>query len=357
MMETEVARTDAPDLFEAAVYRAATLLENGEVVALPTETVYGLAADALQPAAVLKIFEAKERPFFDPLIVHLPAIEWLERVAQIPAESRALIQMLVDKFWPGPLTLVVPRREIIPDIITAGLPTVAVRMSANPLFRAVATRLNKPLAAPSANRFGRISPTTAEHVLAELEGRIPLVVDGGATPHGIESTIIRIDGADMRLLRSGPVAPDALAEVWKTSCDERAETPGEAQVAAFFERLGVSFGEMLRGEENVAVEAPGQLASHYAPRTPLRLLTRGEHFRLEDERVGSLAFTTPCSAGKFAAEEILSPSGDLREAAATLFAKLRRLDEAGLDVIFAEPVPEHGLGIAIMDRLRRAAHG
>lgn len=353
--------TNTPAELAAAVESAARMLADGQPVALPTETVYGLAADALRPEAVIKIFEAKERPFFDPLIVHLPSREWLDRVTRIPVESRELVDALTAKFWPGPLTLVLPRREIVPDLVTAGLETVAVRMSAHPVFRAVIERFGQPLAAPSANRFGRISPTAAAHVQSELAGRIPLIVDGGATEHGVESTIIKIDGAEMRLLRAGPVTAEALAEIFYNLTVGRGHEPSEADVVAFHARLGVSFPAMLRGERNVHIEAPGQLASHYAPRTPLLLLPRGGHFRIKRKegvapaRIGSLAFRGPSRAGEFVCEEILSPTGDLREAAATLFAKMRRLDEAGLDHIFAESVPEHGLGIAIMDRLRKAA--
>src|SRR5262249_14614288 len=168
---------------------AVELLRKGGIVALPTETVYGLAADALNPIAVAKIFEAKERPRFDPLIVHLPSEEWLEKIADLPAYDQKLISELADKFWPGPFTIVLPRLGIVPEIVTAGLDTVAIRISAHPVFAEIIDAFAKPLAAPSANRFGRVSPTTAQHVLDELEGRIPLIVDAGATQHGIESTI------------------------------------------------------------------------------------------------------------------------------------------------------------------------
>ena len=328
-MDTALAGTETPEKFEAAVARATQFLAHGEVVALPTETVYGLAADATRPDAVVKIFEAKERPFFDPLIVHLPDRDWLEKVAAIPATSRATVDALIEKFWPGPLTLVLPRRALVPDLVTAGLETVAVRMSAHPVFRAVLERFGKPLAAPSANRFGRISPTAADHVLAELGGRIPLVVDGGATAHGIESTIVKIDGDRLQILRSGPVTKE--------------------QFSIF------NFQFSIAGAARV--EAPGQLPSHYAPRTRLRVAQTSslcaETQTGSLRHTGLLAFHT-ASAG-FDAVEVLSPTGDLREAAATLFAKLRRLDEAGLDLIVAESVPEHGLGVAIMDRLRKAA--
>jgi L-threonylcarbamoyladenylate synthase len=350
-METELLAA-AP----AAIAHAADLLSRGEVVALPTETVYGLAADATRADAVAKIFEAKERPFFDPLIVHLPELSWLDRVAEVPRDDAALVEELIEQFWPGPLTLVLPRRAIVPDIVTAGLPTVAVRMSAHPVFRAVVERFGKPLAAPSANRFGRISPTAAAHVMAELGGRIPLIVDGGPAEHGVESTILAIEGGEMRTLRAGPVTPEDVAAVWKVVCEARGAIPTEAEVVAFFERLGVSLPAMLRIDEEVRVQAPGQLKSHYAPRTRLMILPRGAHARWPaGARVGCLAWREPLADGPFAATEILSPAGDLREAAATLFAKMRRLDESSLDLIIAEPVPEHGLGIAIMERLRKAA--
>lgn len=316
------------------IARACDLLAAGEPVALPTETVYGLAADALRPDAILKIFEAKKRPFFDPLIVHLPDIDWLARITEIPPESHALVDALIAKFWPGPLTLVLPRRDIIPDIVTAGLDTVAVRMSAHPVFRSVIERFAKPLAAPSANRFGRISPTTADHVRIELSARIPLIVDGGATTHGIESTIVAVEGASLRILRAGPVTPDDLE--------------GFAAIVS------------PAAKPTERPEAPGQLKSHYAPRTPLILQTENPHGSSEiglgpAPKAGLLAWRFAPPQHDFTAIEILSPTGDLREAAATLFTKMRRLDEAGLDVIFAEPVPETGLGIAIMDRLRRAS--
>ena len=331
-MKTRLLPTDTPVAFDAAVIEAVACLRAGDPVALPTETVYGLAANALRPEAVLKIFEAKERPFFDPLICHLPDRDWLERMTAIPEESGALVETLISSFWPGPLTLVLPRRDIVPDIVTAGLPTVAVRMSAHPVFRAVCAAFGSPLAAPSANRFGRISPTAAEHVRTELNGRIPLILDGGPTEHGLESTIVKVEGGGVHLLRAGPITEEQLLD------------------HSMFVMHPVSVERP---------DAPGQLKSHYAPHTTLRLFEVGTHFRAfadgPQQKIGCLAFSSPSPRGEFIAEEILSPTGDLREAAATLFAKLRRLDEAGLDLIVAEPVPEHGLGIAIMDRLRKAA--
>ena len=324
-MNTELLPTNSPAELAHAVARAVDLLNVGEPVALPTETVYGLAADATRADAAVKIFEAKQRPFFDPLIVHLPDLEWLDRIAH--ADS-PLVAKLIEKFWPGPLTLILPRRDLVPDIVTSGLGTVAVRMSAHPVFRAVATAFGKPLAAPSANPFGRISPTTAQHVRDGLDGRIPLIVDGGASAVGIESTIVAVEGERLRILRAGPITAEELAP----------------------------FGEVEFANAGVTPDAPGQLKSHYAPRTPLRLAEhRTSNTEHRTSKCGLLAFTMPENADEFAAVEILSPTADLREAAATLFAKLRRLDAAGLDLILAEPVPEHGLGLAIMDRLRKAA--
>ena len=205
-MTTQIGATDSPGDRRQTVARAVDLLRAGEVVALPTETVYGLAADALSAEAVVKIFETKKRPHFDPLIVHLPELAWLEKVAVIDEKERPLIERLIAKFWPGPLTIVLPRREIVPPIVTAGLETVAVRMSANPLFAEVVRAFGQPLAAPSANRFGRISPTAAGHVMEELSGRIPFIVDGGATEHGIESTVIAARDGGIEVLRAGPIA-------------------------------------------------------------------------------------------------------------------------------------------------------
>jgi L-threonylcarbamoyladenylate synthase len=308
-----------------AVDRAVELLAAGEPVALPTETVYGLAADATRAEAVLKIFEAKERPLFDPLIVHLPEPDWLDRITR---DRSPLAEKLAGAFWPGPLTLVLPRREIIPYIVTAGLGTVAVRMSAHPLFREVASRFGKPLAAPSANRFGRISPTAAAHVMAELGGRIPLILDGGATDFGVESTIVAIDGDRIKILRSGPVTGENLAK----------------------------FGEVVFEKRGDVPTAPGQLQSHYAPRTPMQLVGDARDFvPAFGQRSGLLAWNLSFSGQAFAAVEVLSRAQNLREAAANLFAALRRLDEAGLDLIIAEEIPEEGLGVAIMDRLRKAS--
>ncbi len=337
-MKTEIVLARTPE--ERA--KAITLLRGGNVVGLPTETVYGLAADALNAEAVVKIFEAKERPRFDPLIVHLPDRAWLEKIASVPAQDRQLVLQLTEHFWPGPFTIVLPKREIVPEIVTAGLDTVAVRISAHPVFAEIVRDFGGPLAAPSANRFGRISPTNAQHVLDELDGRIPLIVDGGATTHGIESTIVSVRDGMIEILRRGPIT--------------------EEQLSRFGARIGIV-------ESPEKISAPGQLPTHYAPKTPLRLIDDAKLFSpAKDQRVGLLAWTPRkgdfqiASAVenrrslKFLATRQLSAQEYLPEAAANLFRYLRELDALDLDLIVAERVPEHGLGAAIMDRLRRAAH-
>ena len=326
--------------------KAIKLLRAGEVVALPTETVYGLAADALNPDAVAKIFEAKDRPRFDPLIVHLPKLEALDEIAIV--ESPVASQ-LIERFWPGPLTIIFRRREIVPDIVTAGLGTVAVRMSAHPIFRKVVNVLNRPLAAPSANRFGRVSPTTGQHVLDELDGRIPLIIDGGATEHGIESTIVRIVDGVIEVLRRGPITEEMLHP----------------------------FGEVRERPSTGGVIAPGQMPAHYAPKTKLIVVQSVRDFvPSPGKRIGVLRMCPVAPEGNdgvpgprstteatdavrevasFVAVRHLSDNSNLREAAANLFRVLRELDTENLDLIVAERVPEKGIGLAINDRLERAA--
>jgi L-threonylcarbamoyladenylate synthase len=295
---------------------AVDVLRTGGLAGLPTETVYGLAANALDPVAVASIFSAKERPLSDPLIVHLPGIGWLERLSR----AVPLAFVLARRFWPGPLTVVVPRSDLVPDLLTAGQDSVALRMSSHPLFQSVIERLDLPLAAPSANRFGRISPTSAAHVLEELDGRIHAVLDGGPCLHGVESTIVEIEGERLRILRHGPVTAEELA------------------------------GSAPLDPASSATLAPGGLKSHYAPRT--RLIIEANP-KPHPPRRGLLAWSR--DPGGFAAVEILSPGGDVREAAANLYGAMRRLDAAGLDLIVAEPVPESGIGKAVMERLRKAA--
>ena len=326
-MKTEVVSGRDTANYGAAVDAAVNQLRAGAAVALPTETVYGLAADALNHAAVVKIFAAKERPRFDPLIVHLPESGWLDRIATVGAAEDEMVHELVRRYWPGPLTLVLPRQPIVPDVVTAGLETVAVRVSAHRLFSEVVTAFGSPLAAPSANRFGRISPTTAEHVRGELDGRIPLIVDGGATTHGVESTIVAVRNGAIEILRQGPVTAEQLSEL----------------------------GEVRLAWTGAQPEAPGQLRSHYAPRTRLTLVPDLAGFQVPAaRRAGALSFRGT-DAGGFGEVRTLSARSDLAEAAANLFRCLRELDAAELDLIVAEEVPEIGIGAAIMDRLRRAA--
>jgi L-threonylcarbamoyladenylate synthase len=331
-MNTLVLHTLTAESETRALEGAVRTLAAGDTVALPTETVYGLAADATRPDAVAKIFEAKERPFFDPLIVHLPADNWLEEVARIPEEDREMVENLTRRFWPGPLTLVLPRGGLIPDLVTAGLETVAVRRSAHRIFELVIGQFGKPLAAPSANRFGRMSPTEAAHVMTELSGRIPMLIDAGPAGIGVESTIVTPGAGQLWILRPGPVTAEELGEFGKvTTWHRQAGQP----------------------------DAPGRLKSHYAPRTRLQIEFDPSTFRpASHTRCGLLAWNPDTGTEAFLHVEYLSRKQDLVEAAARLFAALRDLDAAGLDLILAEPVPRRGLGVAIMDRLEKAAaHG
>jgi L-threonylcarbamoyladenylate synthase len=306
---------------EEALPRAVELLRAGEVVALPTETVYGLAGDATNGAAVARIFEAKGRPRFNPLIVHVATMAMAEEIADFDPLSRRLAA----SFWPGPLTLVLPLRPgaAVHPLVAAGLDTVALRMPRGFASGLIAA-LGRPLAAPSANSSGRVSATTAEAVVADLGDRIPLVVDGGATPVGLESTIVRVVGDRVVLLRPGGVAAEDIEAV-----------------------AGVP---LRRGAEGV--QAPGMLASHYAP---------GAAVRTDAASVGDgealLAFGPHRIAGAERASAVLnlSPTGDLREAAANLFSHLHALDRSGAGTIAVEPVPRSGLGEAINDRLARAS--
>ncbi|MFZ1221427.1 MAG: L-threonylcarbamoyladenylate synthase [Chthoniobacterales bacterium] len=324
---TLVLPSRTPDERAKAVEKAAELLRSGQPVALPTETVYGLAADALNPEAVLRVFEAKARPRFDPLIVHLPDREALQRVARVDSDGRDLIDKLTARFWPGPFTVVLPRRDIMPDIVTAGLETVAVRISAHPVFAEIIRAVGSPLAAPSANRFGRISPTAADHVLEELNGLIPLIIDGGPTTHGLESTIVAVRNGRIELLRRGPITEEQLRE----------------------------FGEVIVPGPTQHPEAPGQLPTHYAPRTRLILVEDASAYDIDTGlRCGLLSWKTAADP-RFVELRRLSESQALPEAAANLFRFLRELDACHLDLIVAEKVLDHGLGAAINDRLRRGA--
>jgi len=293
-----------------AIARAAALIIAGRPVAIPTETVYGLAARADHGEAVAAIYEAKGRPSFNPLIVHILSLEQAERIARFDDRARALAQ----RYWPGPLTLVLPLRADagIASLATAGLDTIALRMPAHPAMRALLEATGLPLAAPSANASGAISPTRAEHVRASLGGRIPLIVDAGPTALGLESTIVRVTGDRVELLRPGPITAEELG----------AAAP----------------------HDDGRITAPGQLASHYAPAKPLRLAAaeaQGDEYLI--------------GFGAVKGDNNMSPSANLAEAAANLFDFLHKADAAPQPAIAVAPIPDQGLGAAINDRLRRAA--
>jgi L-threonylcarbamoyladenylate synthase len=312
-----------------SIRRAGRIIKTGGLVAFPTETVYGLGCDAMNAEAAAKVFEAKQRPQFDPLIVHIADLTQLEMViVSLPAVG----QRLIDAFWPGPLTLVLPKQPAIPDLITAGLSTVAVRMPNHPVAQSLIREAGTPIAAPSANLFGYVSPTTAQHVAAGLGSTVDLILDDGPCPIGVESTIVSLAGSQPELLRPGSITIEQLSSI----------------VGSIRQSLSVNHTPI----------APGQLSRHYATQTPLTVLaSAGARPILKDGvRAGLLIHSHPRDTDDhFAAVEVLSSTGDLREAARHLFAALRRLDSLGLDRIYAEPCQEEGLGVAIMDRLRRCA--
>jgi len=312
--------------------RLAARLRAGGLVAVPTETVYGLAADATSARACRRIFAAKGRPANDPLIVHIASLRDLARVSR-PNEAAL---KLARKFWPGPLTIVLPKTGEVPDIVTAGLPSVAVRMPAHPLFRRLIRLAGRPLAAPSANPFGSVSPTTAEHVRKSLGSRIRDILDGGPARIGLESTIVDLrDPSRPAILRPGAITAVEISRLLRTRL-VRARGPGRGKAQA--------------------QAAPGRMARHYSPRTPLFL-----HPRLSAAQV---ARGRPDEAWLFIARPAgiggpnvfwLAAGGDVRGAARSLFSTLRRIDEAGFRILHAERAPCGGLGDALNDRLTRAA--
>ncbi len=312
---------------------AASALQRGELVAFATETVYGLGGVALWPDTVARIFEVKGRPTFDPLIVHVPD---LAAVRDIVTDFPPSAERLAREFWPGPLTLVLPKVPAIPDLVTAGLSSVAVRIPSHPLALELLRVVGLPIAAPSANRFGRISPTTAAHVTDQLGDRIEWVLDGGPCEVGVESTVLAIsDSGPPTLLRPGGVTLEQIEAIVGRVRHLAMESPDA--VATQLARL-----------------APGCLPQHYAPVTSLTLSRLDEE--LPPGRYGALAFQHCPHPERFCAVEVLSTNGNLSHAAAALFAALRRLDARQLDGIIAERVPDQGLGRAINDRLNRAAH-
>jgi L-threonylcarbamoyladenylate synthase len=298
------------------------MLRDGGVVAFPTETVYGLGADAFNAVAVARIFEIKRRPEFDPLIVHVLDETMLRRVA---ADVSPGALELAAQFWPGPLTLVLPKRSELPDIVTAGLPTVAVRMPSHPVTRGLLERTGRPLAAPSANPFGYLSPTRALHVERMLGAAVDVIIDGGPTPIGLESTIVRL-APRPELLRLGAVPVDAIEAI---------------------------AGSLGAPEDEASPLAPGRLPQHYAPSVPIRVVRFDRVAAPEREGAAALAFCERPTGYRAAC--VLSEKGELREAAARFFECLHELDAARPLRIDAEQLPEEGLGAAMMERLHRAA--
>jgi len=303
---------------------AARWLRKGELVAIPTETVYGLAGNALRTETVSRIFEVKNRPAFDPLIVHVGQKEQIAPLISLWPEQAGI---LAEAFWPGPLTMLFPKSDRIPDLVTAGSPLVAIRIPRHPLTLQLLALLNFPLAAPSANPFGYISPTQARHVADQLGRAIPYILDGGSCEIGLESTILSFAGARPLILRQGGIPREAI---------EACIGPVQAQT-----------------HSSSKPDAPGMLKSHYAPRARVVLLQRE---RVEPTAgTGALVFTEPLPGIPADRQYVLSARGDLREAAQRLFAGLRYLDGLDLQLILVELVPEKGLGRAINDRLRRAS--
>jgi len=316
--------------------KAAAALAGGLLVAFPTETVYGLGADAFNPSALARVFEAKNRPRFDPLIVHIAELAALTRVADTASLDNAAAERLAVlsvRLWPGPLTLILPKRPELPELATSGLPTAAVRFPSHPVAQKLIRLSTGAVAAPSANPFGYLSPTRAEHVKAQLGEKVDVIIDGGRATVGVESTVLDLAHGTPRLLRPGG-------------------TPREA-IEALIGPVEFSPGESAADD---APLSPGQLKSHYAPRTPLVLCRRGELAALPAPGEGRLYFSPPESASNGAADRtrVLSATGDLTEAAANLFDMLHELDSLGLDIIKAEEAPLSGLGVAINDRLKRA---
>lgn len=306
---------------------AAELLREQQLVAIPTETVYGLAGNALSKTAVANIFAVKNRPTFDPLIIHSSE---LCRFSQWTQPIPKPLFRLAEAFMPGPLTLLVDKKPIIPDLVTAGSARVAIRIPAHPLSRTLLTTLDFPLAAPSANPFGYISPTTAQHVARQLGAQIPYILDGGPAQVGVESTIVGMEAGQVVVFRKGGITVEAIQEL---------------------------VGEIVVRDFSASdPQAPGMLKSHYAPRIPL-VMGRIDDLvaKYADYRLGILAFRNLVPALPVEQQIVLSAQGDLREAARRLFAALRELDAMDIDLIIAEPLPETGLGRAINDRLRRAA--
>jgi L-threonylcarbamoyladenylate synthase len=310
-----------------SIQQAAAEIRTGGLVAFPTETVYGLGANAFDARAVARVFEVKRRPSFDPLIVHIPGVHALQGLV---ARTDERVVALARAFWPGPLTVVLPKTERIPDVVTAGLPSVAVRVPDHPVALHLLQAAGVPVAAPSANPFAYVSPTRAEHVWEQLGQQVAWILDGGPCRVGLESTVLSLLEPTPVILRPGFVDAAALQQV---------VGPVEVQAAT-----------------QARPQAPGQLERHYATRTPVQIVESASSAHLRSgERAGLISFRAVEQPQRFVAATALSPGGDLIEAASRLFGALRAMDALKLDCIYAEAVPESGIGIAIMDRLRRCA--
>jgi L-threonylcarbamoyladenylate synthase len=314
-------------LIDTDIDKAIELLEKGDLVGIPTETVYGLAANCFNAKAVVRVFEVKRRPSFDPLIAHAADIDhMLQFVSDVPDKAF----LLAEKFWPGPLTIVLKKKDIIPDIVTSGLDTVAVRVPNHPITKALLDKIDFPLAAPSANPFGYISPTTAEHVNDQLGDDVPYILEGGKCSVGIESTIVGFDNDEPVIYRLGGYTVEEIEEV-----------------------IGVV---KVQTHSTSRPASPGMLESHYAPTTPIILGNISENLtKFGVENTGVLSFINVYKEIEDPHQYTLSRSGDMSEAATRLFSGLRHLDQLNLQRILVEPVPDTGLGRAINDRLKRAS--
>ena len=309
------------------IQRAVNELRSGSLVAFPTETVYGLGADGFNKIAVSKIFEAKERPSFNPLILHISSIEMLNSVADYSSNK---INLLIDKFWPGPLTLILKKKDIGPYIVTAGLDTVAVRMPKSNIALELINQLGNPIAAPSANTFSKLSPTKAEHVAKQLGKKVNIILDGGSCDVGVESTIVEVTDESQFLLRPGGITKEEIESII-----------GNLQIKI--------------GEANLP-NSPGQLHIHYAPNIPLQFYDEEIVSSTNNKKLGGIFFSEIKNDEYFRVTKVLSPDGDFREAASNLFAYLHEFENFDLDMIIVEPIEKKGLGIAIMDRLTKAVN-
>ena len=340
---------------------AAKALAGGALVAFPTETVYGLGADAFNTKALARVFEAKNRPHFDPLIIHIANTETLSLIADIKSLAKPIkekLNILTKRLWPGPLTLVLPKKAEIPDLATSGLPTLAVRFPSHPVAQKLICLAAIPVAAPSANPFGRLSPTRADHVREQLGGRVDFIIDGGRTDIGLESTVLDLTHNIPRILRPGGIPQEVIesliGEVELVSHGE--ESTSQREVLSSKGEAPASQGEDITSPREV-ISSPGMLKNHYAPCTPIVIHKSWEMSLIPDAvDEGRLYFSVPdksqCPADR---TRVLSLAGDLQEAAANFFDMLHELDSLGLSLIRAEEAPSNGLGTAINDRLRRAS--